>query len=148
MQKHKNKWMHNCAKPSEIIFHSQLHAAVGVCVWGGYWREASGEISGDALNALMQSNCFQISHWWTVSFQPFNYCHIWTHTPSNHWSVAQSLDIVITFFARPLPSDLWSWSACCIVKHWGGQDGVLIWNRKSRPEDEGSLVKADWYIAK
>jgi len=101
------------------------------CVW--HWQEAIGEISGDALNALMQSNCFQISHWWTVSFQHLTTSHTHIHPSKVLVSCAKSghrYDVLC------LTLDLWPviLKCHCIVNHWGGQDGGLIWDRKSWPE--------------
>lgn len=131
MKKQTDKWMHNCERPS---VRSSPAAHSSGCVW--YWREANGEISGDALNALMQSNCFQISHWWTVSFQPFNHLHAHTHTHSSTAAVScpksgHRYDALCSTLA------LWPviLKCCCIVSRWGGQDGGLIWDRKSWPEE-------------
>lgn len=125
-----------------------LHIAAGV--W--YWREANREISGDALNALMQSNCFQIYHWWTVSFQPFNYLHRHTHTHSNSSTAVVSCSKsghrynALCSTLCPLTCDP------KVLLHrelprWPGWRTNLEQEVMAGREREG-LVEADWYIPK
>lgn len=66
------------------------------------------------------------------------------------WSVALSLDIVTTFFARPLTCDPVILKCHCIVSYWGGQHRELIWDRKSWPEEKerGQWGPIDIYLNK
>lgn len=121
MKKPTDKWMHNCERPS---VHSPPPHTEGGCV--RHWREASREIRGDALNALMQSNCFQISHWWTVSFQAFN--HLPTHPRTHTHAAAAPVTCSKSghrYDALCSTPDLWPviLKCRCIMSRRGGQDG-------------------------
>lgn len=78
------------------------------------------------LNAV---KLFSDFHWWTVSFQPFNYLH--THTHGDTGQSGHRYNVLCLTLA------LWPviLKCCCIVSRWGGQDGGLTQGRKSRPEE-------------
>lgn len=148
MKQQTDKWMHNFERPSVRSFPA---AHSGGCVW--CWREANGEISGDALNALMQSNCFQISHWWTVSFQPFNHLHTHTHTHTlsqTHTHTNTTAAPVSCsksghrYNALCLTPALWPviLKRRCCVSCWGGQDG----RQEVMAGREGEGASGSWLI--